>query len=248
MNTHKNARLTFARRLGLVMDVLERELTLCAPAAAHNVSVPRGRPPRQQGCDRRVRARFRTLGQRHPFARDHQGGEREHDATSDASRPLCRRFALAIDGNPHPPAGGHHADHHRYRQSGGVQCGERFPDGQARVRRKSAPSRVSRGSRSVALRRAGAGAFPQDLVRRARALAAACGNAERVLQIRDARYAELGALPDLAVGDCAADADEHGGRTRTVMRDIIIIVARSGNHLFIMVITRCDPDQQISLI
>ena len=42
MNTHKNARLTFARRLELAMDVLERELTLCA-AAAHNVSVPTAR-------------------------------------------------------------------------------------------------------------------------------------------------------------------------------------------------------------
>ena len=43
MNTHKNARLTFARRLELVMDVLERGLTLCAAAAAHNVSVPTAR-------------------------------------------------------------------------------------------------------------------------------------------------------------------------------------------------------------
>jgi transposase InsO family protein len=43
MNTHKNARLTFARRLELVMDVLERDLTLCAAAAAHNVSVPTAR-------------------------------------------------------------------------------------------------------------------------------------------------------------------------------------------------------------
>ncbi len=40
MNIHKNARLTFARRLELVMDVLQRGLTLCAAAAAHNVSVP----------------------------------------------------------------------------------------------------------------------------------------------------------------------------------------------------------------
>ncbi len=43
MNTHKNARLTFARRLELVMDVLERGLTLCAAAAAHSVSVPTAR-------------------------------------------------------------------------------------------------------------------------------------------------------------------------------------------------------------
>jgi len=43
MNTHKNARLTFARRLELVRDVLERGLTLCAAAAAHKVSVPSAR-------------------------------------------------------------------------------------------------------------------------------------------------------------------------------------------------------------
>jgi transposase InsO family protein len=43
MNIHKNARLTLARRLELVMDVLERGLTLCAVAAAHNVSVPTAR-------------------------------------------------------------------------------------------------------------------------------------------------------------------------------------------------------------
>jgi transposase InsO family protein len=43
MNTHKNARLTYARRLELVMDVLERDLTLCAAAAAHHVSVPTAR-------------------------------------------------------------------------------------------------------------------------------------------------------------------------------------------------------------
>ena len=43
MNIHKNARLTFARRLELVMDVLQRGLTLCAAAAAHNVSVPTAR-------------------------------------------------------------------------------------------------------------------------------------------------------------------------------------------------------------
>ena len=40
MNTHKNARLTFARRLEMVHDVLERGLTLVATASAHGVSVP----------------------------------------------------------------------------------------------------------------------------------------------------------------------------------------------------------------
>jgi transposase InsO family protein len=43
MNTHKNARLTFARRLELVMDVLERGFTLCTAAAAYNVSAPTAR-------------------------------------------------------------------------------------------------------------------------------------------------------------------------------------------------------------
>jgi transposase InsO family protein len=40
MNIHKNARLTFARRLEMVHDVLERGLTLAASAARHGVSVP----------------------------------------------------------------------------------------------------------------------------------------------------------------------------------------------------------------
>ena len=40
MNTHKNARLTFARRLEMVRDVTERGLCQSAAAAAHGVSVP----------------------------------------------------------------------------------------------------------------------------------------------------------------------------------------------------------------
>lgn len=40
MNIHKNARLTFARRLEMVQDVLERKLTHAAAAAKHHVSVP----------------------------------------------------------------------------------------------------------------------------------------------------------------------------------------------------------------
>jgi transposase InsO family protein len=40
MNIHKNARLTLARRLEMVKDVVERGLTQCAAAAAHRVSVP----------------------------------------------------------------------------------------------------------------------------------------------------------------------------------------------------------------
>lgn len=40
MNIHKNARLTFARRLEMVHDVLERGVTLAAAAGSHGVSVP----------------------------------------------------------------------------------------------------------------------------------------------------------------------------------------------------------------
>ena len=38
MNIHKNARLTLARRLELVQDILKRGLTPCAAAAVHGVS------------------------------------------------------------------------------------------------------------------------------------------------------------------------------------------------------------------
>jgi transposase InsO family protein len=40
MNIHKNARLTFARRLEMVQDVLEHKLTHAAVAAKHHISVP----------------------------------------------------------------------------------------------------------------------------------------------------------------------------------------------------------------
>ena len=40
MNVHKNARLTFARRMELVRDVLERRLTPGAAAPSYGVSVP----------------------------------------------------------------------------------------------------------------------------------------------------------------------------------------------------------------
>lgn len=40
MNVHKNARLTFARRMELVRDVLERRLTQGAAALSYGVSVP----------------------------------------------------------------------------------------------------------------------------------------------------------------------------------------------------------------
>ena len=40
MNMHKNARLTFSRRLEMVQDVTERKFTYAAAAATHQVSVP----------------------------------------------------------------------------------------------------------------------------------------------------------------------------------------------------------------
>jgi transposase InsO family protein len=40
MNIHKNARLTFARRLEMVQDVVDHKPTLKASAVAHGVSVP----------------------------------------------------------------------------------------------------------------------------------------------------------------------------------------------------------------
>jgi transposase InsO family protein len=40
MNVHKNARLTFARRLEMVHDVLQRHMTRAAAAVRHGVSVP----------------------------------------------------------------------------------------------------------------------------------------------------------------------------------------------------------------
>jgi len=40
MNIHKNARLTFARRLEMVHNIIERKLTHAATAAKHDVSVP----------------------------------------------------------------------------------------------------------------------------------------------------------------------------------------------------------------
>ena len=40
MNIHKNARLTFARRLEMIQDVVDRKLTHVATAAKHDVSVP----------------------------------------------------------------------------------------------------------------------------------------------------------------------------------------------------------------
>ncbi len=40
MNIHKNARLTFARRLEMARDVVEHKLTLTATSGGHGVSVP----------------------------------------------------------------------------------------------------------------------------------------------------------------------------------------------------------------
>ena len=43
MNTHKNARLTYARRMELVEDITERGLSPCAAAATHGVTAPTAR-------------------------------------------------------------------------------------------------------------------------------------------------------------------------------------------------------------
>jgi transposase InsO family protein len=43
MNTHKNARLTFARRLEMVHDILLKGFTPCTAAAVHGVSEPSAR-------------------------------------------------------------------------------------------------------------------------------------------------------------------------------------------------------------
>lgn len=40
MNTHKNARLTFARRLEMVQDITQRGLSQRAAGTAHSVSMP----------------------------------------------------------------------------------------------------------------------------------------------------------------------------------------------------------------
>ena len=43
MNTHKNARLTYARRMELVEDVTKRGLSPSSAALAHGVSAPTAR-------------------------------------------------------------------------------------------------------------------------------------------------------------------------------------------------------------
>jgi len=43
MNTHKNARLTYGRRMELVKDVTERGRSCYAAAMAHGVTAPTAR-------------------------------------------------------------------------------------------------------------------------------------------------------------------------------------------------------------
>lgn len=43
MNVHKNARLTYVRRIEMVTDMIERSMPPCAAAAAHGVSAPTAR-------------------------------------------------------------------------------------------------------------------------------------------------------------------------------------------------------------
>ena len=43
MNSHKNARLTYARRMELVEDITERGRSPCRAAQAHGVTAPTAR-------------------------------------------------------------------------------------------------------------------------------------------------------------------------------------------------------------
>jgi transposase-like protein len=79
MNIHKNARLTFVRRLEMVLDVIECKLTLAATAAAHGVSVP---------TVRKWVGRYLTQG---------EPGLRDASSRPQVSpRALAPRLALAI--------------------------------------------------------------------------------------------------------------------------------------------------------
>jgi len=74
MNIHKNARLTFARRLEMVHDVMGRRLTQGAAATAYGVSVP---------TVRKWVARFRAEG---------RTGLHDH-----SSRPAVSRSAIRVE-------------------------------------------------------------------------------------------------------------------------------------------------------
>ena len=79
MNIHKNARLTIARRLEMVHDVLQRKLTYAAAAAAHGVSVP---------TVRKWVGRFVSQG---------EAGLRDASSRPEASpRAIASKSALAI--------------------------------------------------------------------------------------------------------------------------------------------------------
>ena len=79
MNIHKNARLTFARRLEMVQDAIERKQPLTAVAVAHGVSVP---------TVRKWVGRYLTQGE--PGLRD--GSSRPQVSP----RAIAPRLALAI--------------------------------------------------------------------------------------------------------------------------------------------------------
>jgi transposase-like protein len=79
MNIHKNARLTFVRRVEMVQDVLERKLPYAAAAAKHHVSVP---------TVRKWEGRYLTQGE--PGLRDASSRPRV------SPRAIAPRVALAI--------------------------------------------------------------------------------------------------------------------------------------------------------
>lgn len=86
MNIHKNARLTFARRLEMVQDVLEHKLTHAAAAAKHHVSGP---------TVRKWLGRYLTqgeLGLRDASSRPRQSPRAIAPSTALAIVELRRRF------------------------------------------------------------------------------------------------------------------------------------------------------------
>jgi transposase InsO family protein len=85
MNTHKNARLTFARRIELVKDIVDRKLTPCAAAAAQGVSAATAR----KWLGRYLAAGEVALADR--SSRPHRSPRSMPDATALAIVELRRR-------------------------------------------------------------------------------------------------------------------------------------------------------------
>jgi transposase-like protein len=93
MNIHKNARLTFARRLEMVQDVLEHKLTHAAAAVKHHVSVP---------TVRKWVGRYLTQGE--PGLRDASSRPQISPRDCGQYRAGDRRAAASVlDARPHRP-------------------------------------------------------------------------------------------------------------------------------------------------